>query len=182
VALDRWWPTAGTRRTGERNRHARRVVADGVLVPMALPAARRDWDFGGEHGVEAVEAMPFSEIVTLNHHLDVRRMDSWLGATALRDIRDTATPEPPVVDARGRSAQTFVMQVALLDARGERRATARGRDIYAVSAPLVVEAAQRLLDGGAGVAGATTLGAAFDARAMRRALAPTHFEWHSAEG
>ena len=34
IALDRWWPTAGTRVTGRRNTATRLVVRDGRLVPL----------------------------------------------------------------------------------------------------------------------------------------------------
>jgi hypothetical protein len=57
------------------------------------------------------------------------------------------------------------------------RATAQGRDIYAVSAPLVVEAAQRLLAGPPRQAGALSLGAAFDPADFLNALAPAHLAW-----
>jgi hypothetical protein len=46
-----------------------------------------------------------------------------------------------------------------------------------VSAPLVVEAAQRLLAGTPPRAGALSLGAAFDAVDFLDALAPAHLTW-----
>lgn len=176
VALDRWWPTAGTRRTGERNTFARRVVDDGRLVAMSAHEPGRHWDFGPPHGIEAVEPVPLSEVVTIAHHLRVGHLRSYLGVAALRDLRDPRTTPPPVVDAHGRSSQHFTMQVELDDARGRRRATASGRDIYAVTAPLVVEAAQRLLSGESTRVGAITLGAAFDPCDMLDVLASTHFD------
>ncbi|WP_202845106.1 saccharopine dehydrogenase NADP-binding domain-containing protein [Luteimonas saliphila] len=172
VALDHWWPTAGTRRTGARNTFPRVVVEDGRLVPLAARGCR--WDFGPPRGAEDMEAMPFSEIVTLAHHLPARRIDAWLGTRALRDIRDPATAPPTAVDSLGRSAQRFTMQVALEDARGTRRASAHGQDVYAVSAPLVVEAAKRLMADGPARAGAQTLGSAFDPRGFLGTIAP---EW-----
>ena len=57
-----------------------------------------------------------------------------------------------------------------------RTATASGRDIYAVSAPLVVEAAARLMRPGLARAGALALGEAFDAGEFLRALAPEHLQ------
>jgi hypothetical protein len=178
IGLDRWWPTLGTRLTGTRNTFPRVVVEDGRLVPVAPPAAAIRWDFGAPEGVMDMEAVPLSEIVTLHRHLPARRVHSLLSANALRDLRDAATAPPQAIDAQGRSAQRFTMQVVLEDARGRHRATARGRDIYAVSAPLVVEAASRLLRGEAASPGARTLGEAFDARAVLDALSPSPLELH----
>jgi len=175
IALDRWWPTPGTRSTGARNTFPRRVIEDGRLVPMPSPAPGRTWNFGLPHGAEAMEQMPFSEMITLAHHLPVRRARAWLSAGALRDVRDPATPPPEAADPQGRSPQRFTMDVVLDDARGTHRATARGQDIYAVTAPLVAEAAVRLPAPGHGLAGTRTLGGAFDPRVLLRALAPAHF-------
>jgi hypothetical protein len=52
----------------------------------------------------------------------------------------------------------------------ERRAMASGRDIYAISAPLVVEATERVLAGQATGNGALTAGQAFDAPDFLRSL------------
>lgn len=174
VAIDRWWPTEGTRKTGERNRVPRVVVEDGQLVPIGLPAASIDWHFVPPHGAQAVVAMPFSEIITISQHLRVRRLHSYLAANALRDVRDASTPAPTAVDAQGRSAQRFAMEVVAMGANGKRRAIARGQDIYAVSAPLVAEAAARILASSFKRSGALSLGEAFDAPDFLSALAPTH--------
>lgn len=175
VALDRWWPTAGTRATGTRNTYPRLMVDGGALVPMPQPATGRDWDFGPPLGRQSMAQLTLSEAVTVHHHLPVQRLRSYLSENSLRDLRDPSTTAPQAVDAQGRSAQHFTVQVELRDARGTRRATAHGQDIYAVSAPLVVEAAARLLRG-EGSAGARTLGAAFDPHGFLRALAPEHLQ------
>jgi hypothetical protein len=52
------------------------------------------------------------------------------------------------------------------------RAIASGRDIYAVTAPVLVEALQRLLDGHVRGNGALAADMAFDARDFLAALAP----------
>ncbi|WP_433089229.1 hypothetical protein ACQP1P_22800 [Dactylosporangium sp. CA-052675] len=54
----------------------------------------------------------------------------------------------------------------------QRRATAAGRDIYAVTAPLAVEAVARILTGRARTTGAASAGAMFDAPDFLAALAP----------
>ena len=50
----------------------------------------------------------------------------------------------------------------------------RGRDIYAVSAPIVVEAAQRVVNGLAKATGVVAAGQAFDARDFLKSLCPEH--------
>ena len=172
VALDRWWPTPGTRSTGARNTFPRLVIENAALAPMAAAPAQARWDFGPPLGMRDVVPLPFSEMVALHHHLPVRRAGAWFGSDALRDLRDPATTPPSAVDALGRSPQRFTMDVVLDDARGRRRARASGQDIYAVSAPLVVEAAARLIADGPRQAGAQSLGAAFDPHAFLDALAP----------
>ena len=176
VALDRWWPTAGTRITGERNTVPRLVVQDGRLAPLPLPAARSTWIFGAPHGEQAVVELTFSEVVTISRHLRVRGLRAHLTQSSLDEIRDAATPPPAATDALGRSPQRFEMVVQARTGDVVRRATARGQDIYAVSAPLVVEAAQRLVAPGFARAGAIALGQAVDAADFLRALAPMHLE------
>ena len=176
VALDRWWPTEGTRKTGERNTAPRLVVDDGRLAPLALPAAESTWRFGAPHGEQATIALPFSEVITISRHLRVRSLHAVLTRASLDEIRDASTPPPTAADALGRSAQRFEMVVEARHGGSARTAVARGRDIYAVSAPLVVEAAVRLMQPGFARAGALALGQAFEARDFLRALAPEFLE------
>jgi hypothetical protein len=118
--------------------------------------------------------MPFSEVITITRHLPVRSLHSYLSATALGDVRDAGTPAPTAVDAHGRSAQQFVMDVVAESASGTRRAVARGQDIHAVTAPVVAEAAARLLAPSFSNSGALALGEAFDAHDFLKALSPAH--------
>jgi hypothetical protein len=56
------------------------------------------------------------------------------------------------------------MDVIVRRGRRERRVTAQGRDIYAVTAPIVVEAAERIAAGAVRTTGVVAAGEAFDAR------------------
>jgi hypothetical protein len=91
---------------------------------------------------------------------------------AARDLHSPDTPAPAAADDRGRSDQTFLVDVRVRSGGEERRASARGRDIYAVSAPLVVEAVRRILSGRTRATGVTTPGELFDAGDFLAALAP----------
>jgi len=172
VALDRWWPTEGTRRTGARNTVPRLVVVDHRLVTMPLPAAASRWRFGPPHGEQAMVELPFSEVITIARHLRPRSVRAHLTQAALDDISDDATPPPAATDATGRSAQRFEMVVQARRGDTLRTAVARGQDIYAVSAPMVVETAVRLTRPDFGRAGALALGEAVDARDFLAALSP----------
>ncbi len=170
IALDSWHPTAGTRLTGARNRFRRLVVENGSLQPLADPAPMREWTFPSPFGMQSMVALPFSEIVTLSRHVRCREVHSYMNLAPLTDLRDPATPAPVPSDTDGRSAQVFAIDVELRRNGEKRRATVHGRDIYATSAPLIVEATQRLVDGRSSVRGVVSPGAAFDARELLAAL------------
>jgi short subunit dehydrogenase-like uncharacterized protein len=170
VALDRWWPTAGTRRTGERNKAPRLVVSRGRLAPLVPTDRVPDWVFAPPLGQQAMVELPFSEIITLAHHLKAGEIRSLLNRTALHDVRDPRTPAPVAEDASGRSAQRFELAVRLVQNGLARTASVRGRDIYAVTAPIVMEAAQRLLQAGCERSGALALAEALDPSDLLRSL------------
>lgn len=176
VALDSWHPTAGTRRTGERNHYRRRVVANGRLDVLADPPPTRNWTFAAPFGTQAMVALPLAETITIARHLRVAELHSFMNLAPLADLRDPSTPAPVPADARGRSAQRFAMEVTVCRDGQLRRATAGGQDIYAVSAPLVVEAMERVLDGRGSMPGVVTAGEAFDAADFLAALAPAHLQ------
>ncbi|WP_306367473.1 saccharopine dehydrogenase NADP-binding domain-containing protein [Nocardiopsis sp. CC223A] len=173
VGLDGWRPTAGTRITGERNTAPRLLVDGGRLVPLEEVApGGRDWDFPAPLGRQAAVPLPFSEIVLLHRHLGADRITSYLNEAPLAELRDPATPGPEAADTTGRSAQRFAVDVRVRVDGAERRATASGRDIYAVTAPLLAEAVVRLLDGRVRAVGALAPGEVFDAADFLAALAP----------
>jgi short subunit dehydrogenase-like uncharacterized protein len=180
IALDSWLPTQGTRVTGQRNTVPRVVVSGGSLQPLAAVAATAAavpaWQFPEPFGVQAMARVPFSEIITISRHLQSREVHTYLNQTAIADVRNADTPAPTAADASGRSAQIFAMEVIARAGGVERRALARGRDIYAVTAPLVVEAAERILDGRTRQSGVATAGELFDAKDFLAALSPQHLE------
>jgi hypothetical protein len=171
MGLDSWHPTAGTRLTGQRNTAARLVQLGGALVAAENPPLTAHWPFPQPIGQSDVVGQPLSEVVTLASHLRADTIRSWMNLAPLRDLRDGNTPPPEPADALGRSAQRFVMDVTVRRGTKLRRATASGRDIYHVSAPIVVEAVQRLLAGQTKEpSGVHALGSIFDAGAFLTAI------------
>ena len=170
IALDRWWPTAGTRKTGERNTVPRVVVTNGRLAPLAPSAEVPDWAFSPPLGNQPMVDLPFSEVITMAHHLKVGEIRSLLNRSALGDIRDASTPPPTAVDGSGRSAQRFELVVRLVQGSVTKTAGVRGQDIYAVTAPIVIEAALLLLAPSYRHCGALALAEAVDPVELLRTL------------
>jgi hypothetical protein len=108
----------------------------------------------------------------------VARLRTYLNNAPLRDLRDATTPPPAAVDESGRSAQTFLVDVVVRKGSKVRRAIVQGRDIYAFTAPLVVEAVERILDGRVRGSGALAPGETFDAMDFLRALAPQYLTFN----
>src|SRR6185312_14157038 len=85
---------------------------------------------------------------------------------------DPRTPPPAASDSSGRSSQRFVMDVRATLGDRRTRIAAIGRDIYAVTAPIVVEACLRILKEPPKTGGAYAPGEIFDAHDFLDALAP----------
>ncbi|MBC2907776.1 saccharopine dehydrogenase family protein [Streptomyces cupreus] len=174
--LNGWHPTAGTRVAGEVSRErrgGRRVrFAKGRLEYHDDAPTVVDWPFPEPLGTRPVVAeFTMADVVTVPSHLTVPEVRTYMTTEAARDIATPDTPAPTAADERGRSDQTFLVDVVVRSAGRERRAVARGRDIYAVSAPLAVEAVRRILTGRTRTVGVASAGAAFDAADFLGALA-----------
>lgn len=175
--LSSWHPTAGTRAAGQvshQRRAGRRVrFADGALQYHDDKASEQDWLFPEPLGRRAVIAeFTMADVVTVPSHLAVPEVRTYMTVEAARDLAKQDTPAPEPVDALGRSNQMFVVDVLVRAGGVERRATARGQDIYAVTAPLAVEAVERILAGHTRTTGVASAGAMFDAADFLRALTP----------
>ncbi|WSF37456.1 NAD(P)H-binding protein [Streptomyces sp. NBC_01351] len=174
--LNSWHPTAGTRAAGKvsgERRDGRRVrFSQGRLQyhDDALPTLK--WSFPEPMGArEVIGEFTMADVVTVPSHLAVPEVRTYMTAEAAGELAAPDTPAPTAVDEFGRSAQSFLVDVVVRSGGEQRRAVASGRDIYAVSAPLAVEAVHRVLTGRTGTAaGVASAGAVFDAPEFLRAL------------
>lgn len=147
IALDRWWPTKGTRRTGERNTHQRLVLRGRSLVPFESSSEAVTRRFAQPFGSQKMLEVPLSEAVLVSRHLPIQNLYTYLNERPLQDIRNPETEAPRPADELGRSSQIFLMEAVVRNGSNERRAVVKGRDIYAISASMLVEAAQRIVMG-----------------------------------
>ncbi|MFI6323324.1 saccharopine dehydrogenase family protein [Nonomuraea sp. NPDC050556] len=173
VALDSWQPTRGTLLAGARRAGRRVVFRDRQLevVPAEEPAPHASWTFGAPFGVqEVVGQFSTTDVITISRHLDTPQVNAYLNLTPLKDLSDPSPDGPQATDASGRSAQVFLVEVAVRRGDEERRASAQGQDIYAFTAPIVVEAVDRILSGRTRAGGVVTAGEIFDPEDFLRAL------------
>jgi short subunit dehydrogenase-like uncharacterized protein len=181
VALDGWKPTQGTRLTGQRNPGRRFVFSNNRLSLVEEPPPKLKWFFPPPFRKQEVIAFPLAETVIISRHLRVPEIHAYMNRAPLADLHNPTTPGPAPADERGRSAQEFAMEAKVRRGNEERRAIAAGRDIYAVTASIVVEAAERILATDIQVTGTAAPGEVFDAEALLRALSPDHISLELAD-
>ncbi|MDO8770160.1 MAG: saccharopine dehydrogenase NADP-binding domain-containing protein [Burkholderiaceae bacterium] len=177
--LDSWQPTAGTLVAGQvsrQRRDGRRLVFENGQLSYATGAAPvTEWTFPAPLGKQPVIAeFTMADTATIARHLKAPEIRSYMTVAAVKDLTATNPLAPTASDDSGRSSQTFLVEVVVRRGNEERRAVARGRDIYALTAPLVAEAMERVLRGEVQTAGVFTAGEAFDARDFLASLCPEH--------
>lgn len=182
--LSSWRPTAGTRAAGEvsrQRRNGRRVrYANGRLEYRDDAPPTLEWTFPAPMGTRTVIGeFTMADVVTIPSHLAIPEVRTYMTLDAAKDLSAPDTAAPTAVDERGRSSQTFLVDVIVRSGDSERRVVASGRDIYAVSAPLAVEAVHRILTGQTRTVGVASAGEVFDAPDFLHALS-AHISLHDA--
>jgi short subunit dehydrogenase-like uncharacterized protein len=174
IGFDSWHPTQGTRNTIARKSVGNLTITGGRLAEgPSLPVEKR-WTFAEPVGDQAVIQLPFAEVVLLARHVKTTQLRTFLTQVAVTEVLNPATPPPEAADSMGRSAQNFVLEVVVTRGGQRRKAIARGRDSYAITAPLACEAVERLLKGQFSSPGAHAPGEVFDAKAFLAALGPDY--------
>jgi hypothetical protein len=112
-----------------------------------------------------------ADVVTVPSHLSIPEVRTYMTTDAAKDLAAPDAPTPTAVDELGRSAQTFTVDVIVRSGDTQRRLVASGQDIYAISAPLAVEAIHRILSSQTRTSGVASAGEIFDAPDFLRALA-----------
>ncbi|UBU14883.1 saccharopine dehydrogenase family protein [Nonomuraea gerenzanensis] len=173
--LSSWHPTAGTRASGvisRERRDGRRVrFSGGRLEYRDDQAPTLDWAFPEPMGTRPVIGeFTMADVITVPSHLPIPEVRTYMTVEAAKDVVAPDSPTPAPADESGRSAQTFLVDVVVRSGEAERRVVATGQDIYAVTAPLVVEAVERILTGRTKAVGVVSAGEIFDAPDFLRAL------------
>jgi hypothetical protein len=168
-ALSSWKPTLGTRATSQvskQRRDGRRIVFSNHRMQFRTEDAPVvSWTFPPPIGSQMVVGeFTTADSVTIPRHLRTSEIRTYMTVAPLKDLDDPDLSGPPVTDKSGRSAQTFLVEVLVRVGSEERRAVARGRDIYA----------ERVLNVRRKTAGVFSAGEIFDARDFLKSLCPSH--------
>ena len=146
-------------------------VAGWSITPTSRDLPTLEWDFPAPMGPRTVLGeFTMADVVTVPSHLSIPEVRTYMTTDAAKDLAAPDTPAPTAVDERGRSAQTFIVDVIVRSGDTQRRVAASGQDIYAISAPLAVEAVHRILGGQTRTSGVASAGEIFDAPDFLRAL------------
>ncbi|WP_239643022.1 NAD(P)H-binding protein [Nocardiopsis alkaliphila] len=169
--LSGWHPTPGTRvagRVSRGRREGRRVRhEDGHLEYRDDAPPILEWPFPQPLGPRRVIGeFSMVDVVTIPSHVDVPRVTTYMTLEAAEEVADPHLPTA----TDDRRAESFLVDVLVRSKDEEEHVFVTGRDIYAVTAPLAVEAALRILSGRARVTGVASAGEAFDAPDFLRAL------------
>lgn len=171
--LSSWHPTAGTLSSGtvsRERREGRRVRYTGGRLEYYLDEGdlpTLEWDFPAPTGPRKVlGGFTMADVVTVPSHLAIPEVHTYMTTDAATDLAAPDASAPTAAD----SAQTFTVDVIVRSGDTERRIAASGQDIYAISAPLAVEAVRRLLAGETRTTGVASAGEIFDAPDFLRAL------------
>ncbi|MEO7885574.1 MAG: saccharopine dehydrogenase NADP-binding domain-containing protein [Polaromonas sp.] len=180
-SLSSWKPTRGTRETisvAEERRGGKRLVWNGERLALtAEPSPQTEWTFPEPIGRQpAVGEFTTADSVMLLQHIKVGRIHQYMTTAPLNDLSDPDESPPAAVDDAGRSAQIFLLEAVVRRGTTQRRAVARGQDIYALTAPLVVQAALRVLSGTSQKRGLVTAGGLGNAGGFLQSLAPEHLQ------
>ncbi|MGI5502663.1 saccharopine dehydrogenase NADP-binding domain-containing protein [Lentzea sp. CA-135723] len=162
--LSDWQPTAGTLAAGQvsHDRRAGRRVRyrDGALSYHDATPPTLTWEFP-DRARQVIGEFSMADVVTIPSHLRISSVVDYMSVDATEGLRSAAPRTEP---------ESFVVDVRVRSGSEERRLAVAGRDIYAVSAPLAVEAVERLLSGRFHVTGVASAGAMFDAHDFLDAL------------
>lgn len=139
-ALSSWHPTPGTRLSGAVSRERRGAhrlrYTGGQWEHRTDAAPTLEWAFPEPMGPRPVVGeFTMADVVTVPSHLAIPDVTTYMTVDAAREVVAPDSPAPAAADGSGRSDQTFLIDAVVRSGGVERRAVARGQDIYAVTAP-----------------------------------------------
>jgi Saccharopine dehydrogenase NADP binding domain len=171
-AVDGWLLTSGSRATIPFMAGQRRVRRNGALSLETGSPRYSSFYFPGRGTEDVMEDYPLPEAITVPRHTPTDEVRLLMAAKTIQEVFSPSAADPNDVDDQARAGSRFLMVVEAEDGEDCRRTIASGRDIYGITAPIIVEGALRLIGGD--VNGALAPSEAFQATDFLSSLTP---EW-----
>jgi short subunit dehydrogenase-like uncharacterized protein len=175
---------------------------DGVMRPAPQSVSRGEYDFGSPHGTVRMTRYPAGEHVTVPRHVDTRRVETMLSADSISP-RALAPLVPLVARPAGlamrtpvrglttrlvsrlpegaspedRAAATWTIACEAVRDGVRRRGVISGRDVYGLTAALIVKGALIAASGGITGTGALAPSEAFDPENFLAGFERFALEW-----
>jgi hypothetical protein len=92
-----------------------------------------------------MEDYPLPEALTASTHLDPPTVRLATTASTMRDVFGPDARSPAQVTDQDRAESRFMVVAVVTDGETEQRTEAAGRDMYGVTAPMIVAATEALL-------------------------------------
>ncbi len=175
---------------------------DGRLQPADQSTARGSFDFGAPLGEKRMTRYPAGEHVTVPRHLDTKRVETMLSAdsfapgpaeallpaffrgaglamrTPLRNLTAKLIPRlPEGASPEQREESHFTIGCEAVAGGRVSRGMISGRDIYGLTAALIVRGATIAAEGGIEATGALAPSQAFDPQVFLRQFGEFGLEW-----
>ncbi|WCB95135.1 hypothetical protein DSM104299_03877 [Baekduia alba] len=145
-AVDGWVLTHASRAASALMAGRRRAWRDGRLSLDTDKPRYGSFAYPAPRGVQPVmEDYPLPEAVTVPRHVATPNVRLVMALATLREILGPDAPAPDDVTAQQRADTPFSVVVEATDVSGTRRSVATGSDIYGITAPILVDAALRLV-------------------------------------
>jgi short subunit dehydrogenase-like uncharacterized protein len=145
-AVRNWLLTEQSRATAAIMAGRRWVRRDGEVELMTGEPRYGSFAYPEPLGVQPVmEDYPLPEALTVPRHLDARTVRLVMTASTLREVFGPDAPSPARVSDQERADSWFTVMAVVSDGEVDRRTVATGRDIYGITAPIIVDATRALL-------------------------------------
>ena len=145
-AVQNWLLTEQSRATAAIMAGRRWVRRDGEVQIITGEPRYGMFAYPDPLGVQPVmEDYPLPEALTVSRHLDARTVRLLMTVSTLREVFSPDAPSPGRVNDQERADSRFTVVAVVSDGELERRTVATGRDIYGITAPMIVDATRALL-------------------------------------
>jgi hypothetical protein len=170
TGLSQWRPTRGTRAIFDQRSGSANIIGGTALALAPVERRHGVWDFGGPPGGQFPIQASSSESILIPRHLVIGELNGFLAASTPAEVFDPNASAIGHGALDGSARQDFGIEVVARKGHATCRVSVQGHDSRALTARMIGEAAERLLDGRIRHIGVRAPGEIFDAADFLQAI------------